>query len=73
MPEGVIKRSVVIAGHRTSVSVEEPFWDELKDMAQKDAISVAAMIARIDGSRGRHNLSSAIRLAVLAHLKQMKR
>jgi predicted DNA-binding ribbon-helix-helix protein len=72
MPEGIIKRSVVIAGHRTSVSVEEAFWYELKQLAEKEGLSIAAMIARIDGSRGRNNLSSAIRLAVLTHLKHAK-
>jgi predicted DNA-binding ribbon-helix-helix protein len=71
MPEGIVKRSVMIAGHRTSVSVEQPFWTELQSMAARDQISVAAAIARIDGTRGRTNLSSAIRLAVLAHVQHL--
>lgn len=64
--EGVIKRSIVIAGHRTSVSVEEPFWDQLKVIAVRQNASIAGLIAIIDSQRGRQNLSSAIRLHVLA-------
>jgi predicted DNA-binding ribbon-helix-helix protein len=61
----VVKRSVVIAGHRTSVSLEEPFWRLLKAQAAREGVSVAAMIARIDGARSGVNLSSAIRVALL--------
>ncbi|MGL4637133.1 MAG: ribbon-helix-helix domain-containing protein [Beijerinckiaceae bacterium] len=64
--DGVIKRSIVIAGHRTSVSVEEAFWEQLKVIAARESVSVAGLIARIDDQRGRQNLSSAIRLHVLA-------
>jgi predicted DNA-binding ribbon-helix-helix protein len=64
--DGVIKRSIVIAGHRTSVSVEEAFWEQLKLIAARDGTSVAGLIALIDSQRGRQNLSSAIRLHVLA-------
>ncbi len=64
-PEGVIKRSLMIAGHRTSVSVETPFWLELKRLAEGRGISVAALIGEIDRDRKRRNLSSAIRVFVL--------
>jgi predicted DNA-binding ribbon-helix-helix protein len=64
-PDGVVKRSILIAGHRTSVSVEEPFWLELKRIAAARGLSVAAQVGEIDRSRGRQNLSSAIRLFVL--------
>jgi predicted DNA-binding ribbon-helix-helix protein len=64
-PEGVVKRSIVIAGHRTSVSMEQPFWDQLKRIAQGRGVSVAALIAQIDQGRKRQNLSSAIRIFVL--------
>lgn len=70
MTEGIVKRSVAIAGHRTSVSLEEPFWDELKRIAQERGVSVNALIAEIDAGRARTNLSSAIRLEILADLKQ---
>lgn len=62
---GVIKRSIAIAGHRTSVSLEAPFWTELKRIAAERETSVAALIAEIDGERARVNLSSAIRVFVL--------
>ena len=60
----VRKRSVEIAGHRTSVSVEQPFWDALKELADRDGLSVNELVARIDGARD-NNLSSAIRIYVL--------
>ncbi len=62
------KRSVRIAGHRTSVSVEDEFWESLKDIAKRDALSLDAMIARIDEGRST-NLSSAVRLHVLRDLR----
>ena len=63
------KRSVTIAGHRTSVSVEDEFWDELLTIADRDGKSIKSLIAEIDAERDR-NLSSAIRLRVLAELKK---
>ena len=63
------KRSVLLQGHATSVSVEDDFWAELKRMAAEAGLSVAAIIERIDGERRAPNLSSALRLAVLADLK----
>ena len=62
------KRSVVIAGHRTSVSIETPFWDALKDIAAARGMSLNRLIAEIDESRA-GNLSSAIRVYVLAHIR----
>lgn len=63
------KRSLTIAGHRTSVSLEEPFWDALKDIAAAEGLTVAALIATIDSGREAVNLSSALRLHVLAHYR----
>ncbi len=63
------KRSVTINGHATSISLEAPFWQELKRMADEAGLSVAALIARIDAGRKSGNLSSALRLAVLNDLK----
>jgi predicted DNA-binding ribbon-helix-helix protein len=59
---GVVKRSLVIAGHRTSISLEEAFWRELKSLAKRRAQSISALVAEIDANRGRANLSSAIRV-----------
>ena len=65
MGESVVKRSVSIAGHRTSISLEEPFWEALRRIAEQEALSVQALIGRIDAERGEQNLSSAIRVFVL--------
>lgn len=66
------KRSVNIAGHRTSVSIEAPFWDALKEIAVREDVSINDLIARIDGARAdglEGNLSSAIRVYVLNALR----
>lgn len=62
---GVVKRSVSIAGHSTSVSLEEAFWEALRGIARARSTSVQALIGEIDGRRGQQNLSSAIRVFVL--------
>jgi predicted DNA-binding ribbon-helix-helix protein len=67
---GIIKRSVAIAGHRTSVSLEAPFWEALKDVAQARGISVQSLIGELDAGRGHHNLSSAIRVFILEHVRR---
>jgi predicted DNA-binding ribbon-helix-helix protein len=59
------KRSVVINGHATSVTIEQPFWDELANIAQQKQVSVSRLIADIDAASGGGNLSSAIRVFVL--------
>ncbi|QRM30867.1 ribbon-helix-helix domain-containing protein [Microvirga sp. VF16] len=67
---GIVKRSVSIAGHRTSISLEEPFWEGLREIAERDRMSVQSLIGRIDAERGEQNLSSAIRVFVLTDLRQ---
>ncbi len=67
----VVKRSVTIAGHITSVSLEEPFWAHLKAIAKERRLSLAALITDIDERRGT-NLSSALRLYVLDYLQTTK-
>ena len=67
------KRSVTINGHATSISLEAPFWQELKRIAGEAGLSVAALIARIDAGSQTGNLSSALRLAVLDDLKMRAR
>ena len=64
----VIKRTVNIAGHSTSVSLEQPFWDELIRIAGDQKKTIAKLIEDIDIAR-QTNLSSALRLFVLYHLK----
>jgi len=63
------KRSVNIAGHPTSISLEEPFWEALRQIAETKGLATAALVAQIDANRGATGLSSAIRLHVLAHFK----
>ena len=69
MKSAIIKRSVIIGRHRTSISLEDPFWCHLKEIARADGWTVSKLIAEIDGSRQRGNLSSAIRLFVLEHFR----
>jgi predicted DNA-binding ribbon-helix-helix protein len=61
----VIKRSLVIAGHRTSISIEDAFWGRLRRIAIERGVSLNRLAATIDSSRGDANLSSAIRVFVL--------
>ncbi len=65
----IAKRSVMIAGHRTSVSLEAPFWAALGAIASGRDESVQALIGAIDADRGAQNLSSAIRVFVLAQAR----
>ncbi|MBC7950600.1 MAG: ribbon-helix-helix domain-containing protein [Rhodospirillaceae bacterium] len=62
------KRSIVIAGHATSVSLEPEFWDALKEIAEKRAVSLNQLVAEIDQGRA-GNLSSAIRVFVLGEVR----
>ena len=61
----VLKRSIVIEGHKTSVSLEDEFWESFKEIAEERVMTVTAMIGAIDDDRKHANLSSAIRLFVL--------
>ena len=67
MKSPVVKRSIVIAGHKTSVSLEEAFWRGLKDIAATRRVSLSDLVGSIDTERQHGNLSSAIRLFVLNH------
>ena len=60
-----VKRSFAIKGHRTSISLEAPFWDALKDAAIEQRSNVSAIVARIDATRGKTGLSSAVRIWLL--------
>jgi predicted DNA-binding ribbon-helix-helix protein len=69
MKSPVIKRSIVIAGHKTSVSLEDAFWKGLKDIAVSQRVALSDLVASIDSGRRQGNLSSAIRLFVLDHFQ----
>ena len=68
-----VKRSFTIAGHRTSISLETPFWEALKTAAADEGVAVAKLIARIDGARGASGLSSAVRVWLLQHYRESAR
>jgi predicted DNA-binding ribbon-helix-helix protein len=65
----VLKRSITLVGHKTSVSLEDQFWDGLHEIAASEGVTTSALIERIDTMRTVHNLSSAIRLFVLDHFR----
>lgn len=68
------KRSVTIAGHRTSLSLEEPFWDALQEIAVEKERPVAALIREVDKARVPGlNLSAALRVFVLNHYRSATR
>ena len=67
MKSPIVKRSIVLAGHKTSVSLEDAFWRGLKDIAWSCRTTLSDLINGIDLDRERGNLSSALRLFVLNH------
>lgn len=69
MKSPVVKRSIVIAGHKTSVSLEDAFWRGLKEVASSREVTLSDLVAAIDKNRTQGNLSSAIRLFVLDHYR----
>jgi len=72
-PHVLRKRSVLIAGHRTSLSLEAAFWEQLKAIAERRGLSLNKLVEEIDRARAADekpaNLSSAIRVFVLRHLQ----
>ena len=73
MKSPVVKRSIVIAGHKTSVSLEDAFWKGLKEIAGSRNMTLSDLVASIDTGRHHGNLSSAIRLYVLDHYRAQSR
>jgi predicted DNA-binding ribbon-helix-helix protein len=65
MKSPVVKRSVVVSGHKTSVSLEDAFWNSLKEISSERQMTLSALVAAIDSQRQHSNLSSAIRLYAL--------
>lgn len=73
MPIKKLKRSVTLAGHRTSISLEADFWEALNDIAAETKRPLAKLIDEVDKREGRdQNLSSALRVFVLAHYRGSK-
>jgi predicted DNA-binding ribbon-helix-helix protein len=69
----IAKRSIVINGHKTSVSIEKAFWNDLKKIAAAQNVTVSELIAKIDQTRQESNLSSAVRVFVLEHAMARRR
>ena len=69
MKSSVVKRSVVITGHKTSVSLEDAFWTDLKKIAHARQVTLSELVTKIDGACEQNNLSSAVRLFVLHHFR----
>ena len=69
MKSSIIKRSVVFNGHKTSVSLEDEFWNSLKEIAHTHGVTTSKLVAEIDNARQHDNLSSAVRLFVLDQVR----
>lgn len=67
MKSSIVKRSIIVGGHKTSVSLEDAFWGSLKEIATDREMPLSRLVASIDGQKRNGNLSSAIRLFVLRH------
>jgi len=67
----VVKRSVAIGRHKTSISLEAGFWDGLKEIAAQEGISIPRLVTRIDTNREHKNLSATIRVYVLDHYRRL--
>lgn len=65
----VVKRSVVVGGHKTSVSLEAAFWNSMKEISGARSMTLSELVGEIDTARQQGNLSSAIRLFVLDHFR----
>jgi len=69
MKSPVVKRSIVVAGHKTSVSLEEAFWNGMKEISAVRGLTLSELVGEIDEGRTQGNLSSAIRLYVLDYFR----
>lgn len=71
MKSPIVKRSITVAGLKTSVSLEEAFWTSVKEISASRAVSVSDLVSELAARRGRGNLSSSIRTFVLDHYRSM--
>jgi predicted DNA-binding ribbon-helix-helix protein len=72
MNSAVVKRSIVIAGHKTSISLEDAFWKALKEIAIARGLTLSGFVTSIDEERQHDNLSSCLRLFVLDYYRNMR-
>ena len=69
MKSPAVKRSIIVGGHKTSVSVEEAFWSGMKEISRTRSMTLSQLVSEIDANRNQGNLSSAIRQFVLDYFK----
>ncbi|MGA8802478.1 MAG: ribbon-helix-helix domain-containing protein [Pseudolabrys sp.] len=69
MKSAIIKRAIMIDGHKTSISLEDAFWSSLKEIADAERATVSGLVAKINKTRKQGNLSSAVRLFVLDRVR----
>ena len=69
MKSSVLRRTIMIGGHRTSVSVEDAFWNSMKEISGQRDMTLSELVGEIDSNRQQGNLSSAIRLFVLDYFR----
>ena len=69
MKSAIIKRAIMIDGHKTSISLEDAFWSSLKEIAHAEGATMSELVAKIDKTREQGNLSSAVRLFVLDQVR----
>ena len=69
MKSPIIKRAIMIDGHKTSISLEDAFWSSLKEIAHAEGATMSELVAKIDETRKQGNLSSAVRLFVLDRVR----
>jgi len=70
MKSAIVKRSVVLRGHKTSVSLEKEFWDGLREIADVKKTALSSLLLKIDSERHNANLSSAIRIYVFEYFRR---
>ena len=73
MKSPVAKRSIIVGGHKTSVSLEEAFWNSMKEISGQRDMTLSELVGEIDSNRQHSNLSSAIRLFVLDYFRTRAR
>jgi len=71
MKSPIVKRSIVVGGHKTSVSLEDAFWKGLKEIASKREVTLSQLVGSVDAERRHGNLSSGLRLFVLDYYRSM--
>ena len=72
MKSTIIKRSIVINGHKTSISIEDQFWAALKSIAAERNLTLSELASMVDGNRESSNLSSALRVFVLSRYRRQQ-